>query len=325
MSPDQDSVAGLLQFVDWTQTPNESYLFSGSRGSGKTIELNRLIAELRDRNIAAYYCDASVYLNLDDPKLSLAELLMTALAGLSDALRKKLLRDWPKGFVFFLIFGDDYRVPLHVPERLVDYAASRTWIARWVRPEQPDAAVDEALDAAFRALPTVEESRVHPQLLSLELTVAPGNDAWVAPRLRVLAARNRRRSSFELPLSGALFVTLLRSMTPAENSGNNEVKLRVWARMLRQMAAHVPLPTGPPRAIEIASVQQEHFDGLLMSLEMPELDGQEAMRQLPASRTNVPALALTAHASVQTLITTPVNRVTLLAPSRGLQAGLANA
>ena len=100
MLPDQDSVAGLLQFIDWTQTPNETYLFSGLRGSGKTTELNRLIAELRERNIAAYYCDASVYLNLNDPKLSLAELLMTALAGLSDALRKKLLRDWPKGFVF---------------------------------------------------------------------------------------------------------------------------------------------------------------------------------------------------------------------------------
>ena len=103
-------MAGLLQFIDRTQTSNETYLFSGSRGSGKTIELNQLIAELRDRNIAAYYCDASVYLNLNDPKLSLAELLMTALAGLSDALRKKLLRDWPKGFVFYLIFGDNYRV-----------------------------------------------------------------------------------------------------------------------------------------------------------------------------------------------------------------------
>ncbi len=88
-APEYDAVANLLQFVRWAPVSNETYLFSGLRGSGKTTELNRLITELRNDGIAAYYCDATTYLNLNDPQLSLAELLMTALAGLADATRKE--------------------------------------------------------------------------------------------------------------------------------------------------------------------------------------------------------------------------------------------
>jgi hypothetical protein len=85
-----DSVADLTQFIEWAPQSNETYLFSGLRGAGKTTELNRLVRELRAKGVAAYYCDASTYLNLNDPKLSLPELLMTALAGMSDAVRKEL-------------------------------------------------------------------------------------------------------------------------------------------------------------------------------------------------------------------------------------------
>lgn len=88
-APEYDAVANLKQFIGWAPASNETYLFSGLRGAGKTTELNRLIAELRVDGIAAYYCDASTYLNLNDPQLSLAELLMTALAGLADATRKE--------------------------------------------------------------------------------------------------------------------------------------------------------------------------------------------------------------------------------------------
>lgn len=87
-SPEYDAVANLKQYVEWAPVSNETYLFSGLRGSGKTTELNRLIAELRADGVAAYYCDASAYLNLNDPQLGLAELLMTALAGLEDATRR---------------------------------------------------------------------------------------------------------------------------------------------------------------------------------------------------------------------------------------------
>ncbi len=89
-APEYDAVANLKQFIGWAPASNETYLFSGLRGSGKTTELNRLITELRADGIAAYYCDASTYLNLNDPQLSLAELLMAALAGLSDAVRREL-------------------------------------------------------------------------------------------------------------------------------------------------------------------------------------------------------------------------------------------
>lgn len=88
-APEYDAVANLLWFVRSAPASNESYLFSGLRGAGKTTELNRLITELRNDGVAAYYCDASTYLNLNDPQLSLAELLITALAGLADATRNE--------------------------------------------------------------------------------------------------------------------------------------------------------------------------------------------------------------------------------------------
>lgn len=86
---EHDPVANLKQYIQWAPEPGGCYLFSGLRGSGKTTELNRLVSELRSEGIAAYYCDASTYLNLNDPQLSLAELLMTALAGLADAVREQ--------------------------------------------------------------------------------------------------------------------------------------------------------------------------------------------------------------------------------------------
>lgn len=92
-TPDIDPVAMLLRFIDWSPVCNNTYLFSGLRGAGKTTELNRLVRELRAQGVAAYYCDVSTYLNLNDPKLSLPDLLMAALAGLADAVRHDLQED----------------------------------------------------------------------------------------------------------------------------------------------------------------------------------------------------------------------------------------
>jgi hypothetical protein len=73
---------------------NACYLFSGLRGSGKTTELKRLIGALRDQDgIHAYYCDASEYLNITDPQFGPAEIVMMALAGLSDAIRREHGKD----------------------------------------------------------------------------------------------------------------------------------------------------------------------------------------------------------------------------------------
>lgn len=85
-----DPVVRLQDYIDMSPAPNSTYLFRGLRGSGKTTELLRLVHELNEGGaVAAYYCDASLYLNLNDPKLSLPDLVMTALAGLSDAVRKR--------------------------------------------------------------------------------------------------------------------------------------------------------------------------------------------------------------------------------------------
>lgn len=92
--PELDSVANLLQYIEWAPNSNETYLFTGLRGAGKTTELNRLVKELRASGHAAYYCDASTYLNLNDPRLSLPELLMATLAGLADAVRGELGRNF---------------------------------------------------------------------------------------------------------------------------------------------------------------------------------------------------------------------------------------
>ncbi|WP_293930968.1 AAA family ATPase [Iodobacter sp.] len=83
-----DPVMNIQQAIEWEEQAG-SYLFTGLRGVGKTTELNRLITELENAGIAAFYCDASSYLDLTDPNLSQAELVLTALAGLSDAIRKK--------------------------------------------------------------------------------------------------------------------------------------------------------------------------------------------------------------------------------------------
>jgi len=98
--PEVDSVANLLQFIDWAPQSNQTYLFTGLRGAGKTTELNRLVGELRRKGISAYYADASTYLNLNDPQLSLPELLMASLAGLADAVRRDLGSDFLKDSIW---------------------------------------------------------------------------------------------------------------------------------------------------------------------------------------------------------------------------------
>ena len=85
---DYDCVAKIKQALDWADSPG-CYLFSGHRGAGKTTELKRLMQELKDSAIAAFYCNVEDYLVLNDPKKTQTELVFTALAGLGDEVRKK--------------------------------------------------------------------------------------------------------------------------------------------------------------------------------------------------------------------------------------------
>ena len=89
---DYDCVAEIKQALNWADTPG-CYLFSGHRGAGKTTELKRLMQELEDSAIAAFYCDVEDYLDLNDPQKAQTELVFTALAGLSDEVRKKYCAD----------------------------------------------------------------------------------------------------------------------------------------------------------------------------------------------------------------------------------------
>ena len=83
-----DCVAKIKQALELADTPG-CCLFSGHRGAGKTTELQRLIEQLADSDIAAFYCNVEDYLDLNDPQKAQTELIFTALAGLSDALRGK--------------------------------------------------------------------------------------------------------------------------------------------------------------------------------------------------------------------------------------------
>ena len=85
---DYNCVAKIKQALDWGDNPG-CYLFSGHRGAGKTTELRRLMQELEDSAIAAFYCNVEDYLHLNDPKKAQTELVFTALAGLGDEVRKK--------------------------------------------------------------------------------------------------------------------------------------------------------------------------------------------------------------------------------------------
>ena len=51
-----DCVEKIKQALDWADTPG-CYLFSGHRGAGKTTELQRLVKELTDSDVAAFYCN----------------------------------------------------------------------------------------------------------------------------------------------------------------------------------------------------------------------------------------------------------------------------
>ncbi len=83
-----DCVAKIKQALELADTPG-CCLFSGHRGAGKTTELQRLIGQLADSDVAAFYCNVEDYLYLNDPQKTQTELIFTALAGLSDALRGK--------------------------------------------------------------------------------------------------------------------------------------------------------------------------------------------------------------------------------------------
>ena len=77
---------------------------------------------------------------------------------------------------------------------------------------------------------------------------------------------------------------------------DNEVNQEVAASMLRKRGHHVDVVSNGLQAV--AQVSHQHYDVVLMDIQMPEMNGIEAtraIRALPASA-DVPIVALTAHA-----------------------------
>jgi CheY-like chemotaxis protein len=79
---------------------------------------------------------------------------------------------------------------------------------------------------------------------------------------------------------------------------DNRINQMVTTRMLQKMGCQVDLAVDGASAVR--SVENKHFDIVLMDLLMPEVDGMEAarrIRRLGGTRSVVPILALTASAS----------------------------
>ena len=79
------------------------------------------------------------------------------------------------------------------------------------------------------------------------------------------------------------------------------VNQQVFREILEQMGAHVTTVGTGREAVAAVDADPEGFDAVLMDLQMPELDGYEATRQLreqwPADR--LPIIAITAHAGTE--------------------------
>jgi CheY-like chemotaxis protein len=78
---------------------------------------------------------------------------------------------------------------------------------------------------------------------------------------------------------------------------DNKINQKFALALLRKAGHYVDVAQNGHEAVD--AVRRAHYDVVLMDVQMPELDGIEATKQiraLPAPKCNLPIIALTAHA-----------------------------
>lgn len=79
---------------------------------------------------------------------------------------------------------------------------------------------------------------------------------------------------------------------------DNDLNQQVITEMLRQAGVGFSLVPNGVKAVEAIMMKKQHYDGVLMDIQMPEMDGFEATRQIRniPEAVNLPIIAMTAHA-----------------------------
>jgi DNA-binding NtrC family response regulator len=73
--------------------------------------------------------------------------------------------------------------------------------------------------------------------------------------------------------------------------------LDVMAERMRNRGMEVTTASSPLEALEL--VAQESFDAIILDLQMPEMDGLEALEKIKAKKPELQIILLTGHATVQ--------------------------
>jgi PAS domain S-box-containing protein len=196
----------------------------------------------------------------------------------------------------------------------------------------------EALAQRLRTMPLASETR-----LVLVSSAGPHDvDKRDAPLFDAVLERPVRRHELETCLAGLLGTTSptedRRAPAPLLKGGagpvrrlrllvaeDNRINQHLMLAILENAGHEVVLANNGREAVD--AVRREDFDVVLMDVQMPEVDGVEATRQiraLPAARCRVPIIALTAHAmagakeqyleaGMDDYVSKPINPAALLA------------
>ncbi len=123
---------------------------------------------------------------------------------------------------------------------------------------------------------------------TLILTISAGAQIASLPQLR--------RTIADTPSSGTSITNEALQgchVLLAEDGLDNQKLIRV---LLKRAGAEITIVANGQLAIEAISNDPNGFDLILMDIQMPEVDGHEATRQLRAGGCTLPIIALTAHA-----------------------------